>query len=425
MNTLKNTTILGLFFLLLLNCAGGGTGSEIEGKSAITGKVVYENGKPVPGAVVRIRPAYFLALDSSATEFACDTVTDNKGMFYFNTVEADSYTIEINKSGDYGRIVSLVISADEEIPIVIPETKLKPTGSIQGRINLPITDDSLRPLMCIYGLDYLVKAEVTQDFNFKGIPAGTYNLRIIPCRVCNLILELQNIKVVSDSVSDVGMLNLSLPQFFKGCGSWECDSLVVRSLLDSNLHHDVDVHSVVRIDSVSGRVIGLLLNGMKISNLTKNIGSLSKLKRLDINNNQISRLPNEIGYLSSLAELYLDSNYLQILPNELSFCKSLTTLSARNNKLIEFAEGYSIPNIIRLDLSCNRLQSVSNIVTSMKSLRYFSIDSNEISVLPQSIVNLELLKFSCRNNQICSIPLMIDAWLSRFDSNWPVSQHCE
>ena len=386
---------------------------------------VYENGKPAVGAVVRIRPAGFLALDSSTTTFSHDTVTDSKGMFYFNTVGVDSYTIEINKSGDYGCLLPLVITSGNEIPVVIPKTELKPTGSIQGRINLPFTDDSLRPLLCIYSVDYLVKSQVTQEFAFSGIPEGTYNLRIIPCKVCNLILELQNVKVSSDSLTDVGTLNLSLQQFFRGCGSWECDSLAVRSLLDSNQLYDVDVHSVVKTDTVSSRVIELSLAGMKVSNLTKNIGSLSKLKRLDLRNNTLSKLPNEIGYLNSLKELFADSNNLQRFPDELGFCNSLETLSVRNNSLFEFSVDVIIPGIVKLDLTNNQLQSIPDAITNMRSLRYLKVDTNEIRELPQAIATLNLFEFSCRYNRLCSVSQVIATRLSRFDSGWNETQHCE
>jgi hypothetical protein len=425
MKHLKLYLLLFGSILSTLSCTGGGTGSEIEGRCAIEGLAVYENGKPVQGAIVRMRPAHFLVLDPSAAPFSYDAFTDQKGMFYFNTVGVDSYTIEINKSGKYGCILPLVITLENEIPIVIPKVELKPTGSIQGRINLPFTDDSLRPLICIYGLDYLEKAQVTQEFAFTGIPAGTYNLRIIPSKVCNLILELQNVKVSSDSTTDVGTLNLSLPQFFRGCDSWECDSLAVRSLLDSNQLNDVDVRSVVRTDTVSSRVTGLYLAGMKISKLTKNIGSLSKLKQLNLNNNTISKLPHEIGYLSCLTELLADSNNLQRLPDEIGFCDSLTTLSIRSNNIFELSAEYIIPRLVKLDISNNHLQAIPDAVGQMSYLRYLNIENNELVNLPRSILTLNLFEFSFRYNRLCSVSENIGTWIARFDSKWSDLQVCE
>lgn len=425
MNQLKLYLLLLCIDLSLLSCSGGGTGSEIEGRCAIEGLAVYENGKPVVGALVRIRPAHFLAMNRSLESSFYDTVTDKNGMFYFTTVEADSYTIEINKLGKYGCLLPLVITSENDMPVIIPSAKVVPTGFIQGRINLPFTDDSLRPLICIYGVDYYEKSQVTQEFAFKGIPAGMYNLRIIPCKVCNIILELQNVNVFSDSMTDVGTLNLSLQQFFKGCNSWECDSLAVRSLLDSNQRYDVDVRSVVRIDMVSKRVIGLFLAGMKISTLTKNIGSLSKLKELDLNNNSVSKLPSEIGYLSALTELSADSNKLQRLPDELSFCDSLKTLSLRSNRIFELSAEYIIPRLVMLNISNNRLQTIPDAFGEMNYLRYLNIERNELKILPRSIMSLNLFELSCRYNRLCSVSESIGTWITRFDQSWTDSQACE
>jgi hypothetical protein len=411
--------------LLFLNCSGGGTGSEIEGRCAISGQAVYENGKPVSGAMVRIRPAQYLALDSSVAAYSFDTVTDKEGMFYFNSVGVDSYTIEINKSGKYGRLIPFVVNTENELPIVIPAAKLEPTGTIHGRINLPISDDSLRPLICIYGVEYLEMTQVTQEFSFTGIPSGTYDLRIIPCKISNLMLTLQRLKVKSDSITDVGILNLNLQQFFKGCGSWECDSLAVRSLLDSNHLFNVDVHSVVEKDLSSSRVVTLSLAGRNISTLTKNIGSLSKLKKLDVCNNIISKLPYEIGYLGSLAVLMADSNELLRLPAELSFCDSLKILSLRNNNLFEFSNDFIISRVTWLDLRNNRLQTIPEQICAMKNLRILKLDNNELTDLPQSIVTVDLLEFSCRYNRLCSVSEMVKTWMTRFDSSWTGLQRCE
>jgi hypothetical protein len=425
MKSLTLFIISVILTLLFLNCSGGGTGSEIEGRCAIKGQAVYENGKPVSGAIVRIRPAQYLALDSSGAIYSYDTVTDKEGMFYFNSVGVDSYTIEINKSGKYGHLIPFAVNTEDELPIVIPEAKLEPTGTIRGRINLPITDDSLRPLICIYGVEYLEMAKVTQEFSFTGIPSGTYNLRIIPCKVCNLILELQKIEVKSDSVTDVGILNLSSQQFFKGCGSWECDSLAVRSLLDSNHLFNVDVHSVVEKDLSSSRVVTLSLAGRNISTLTKNIGSLSSLKKLDVCNNSITKLPYEIGYLSSLAVLMADSNNLLKLPAELSFCDSLEILSLRNNNLFEFSNDFIISRVVWLDLRNNRLQTIPDQIGAMRNLRTLKLDNNELTDLPLSLVTIDLLEFSCRYNRLCSVSEIVKMWMTRFDSSWTGLQRCE
>lgn len=402
-----------------------GTGSEIEARCALVGEVVYENGKPVSGAMVRIRPSSYLALNPKVNFSSFDTTTNEKGYFHFNTVGVDSYTIEINKGGMYGKLVQLTVSPDDIFPIVLPTTTLIRTGTIKGRINLPITDDTTRPLIAIYGVEYMEKSLITQDFSFAGIPSGVYNLRLIPYLGCNMFLELHNIKVQSDSISDVGTLNFIMQEFFCGCKSWECDSLAVRAILDANGLTKTTVNSVVSTDSVTSRINGLYLAGKNLTKLTKDLGSLSTLKYLDIHKNKIVSLPNEIGYLSALSEMYADSNELRVLPYEMGYCDSLRILSLKNNNLFEFNRELSRLPLQKLDLRNNHLQTLPEEIYAMFKLQDLYLDNNDLTSLPQLIATLQLKEFSIKYNRLCSLPEEIKTWISLFDSSWTVSQKCE
>jgi Carboxypeptidase regulatory-like domain len=174
-----------------------GTASEVEGRYAVAGQVVEKSGSPVKGAIVRIRPIGFLALNGMQT-VAFDTITDRNGFFYFDTIPVDSYTIEINLDGKLGALRPLTICTYDSFPVVLPVTTVSPTGSIIGRINLPISDDTSRPWVALYNVDYLVKAPITQEFSFEGIPEGVYHLRIVPYLKSKLVLELQDIQVIGN-----------------------------------------------------------------------------------------------------------------------------------------------------------------------------------------------------------------------------------
>jgi hypothetical protein len=415
---------VALFFLQCTTMVTG-TGSEIEARCALKGAVVYENGKPVSGARVRIRPSSYLATNPEADGFAFDTTTNENGYFHFKAVGVDSYTIEINKSGMYGKLVQLNVSAEDSLPIVLPTTTLVRTGTIKGRINLPITDDTSRPLIAIFGVEYLEKSLITQNFSFTGIPSGVYNLRLIPHAGSNLLLELHNIEVKSDSVSDVGTLNFIIQEFFNGCNSWECDSLAVRAILDANGLINVLVSSVVSIDSVTSRINGLSLADKNITLLTKDLGSLSALKSLDICKNKIVSLPNEIGYLSALSEIYADSNELRTLPYEIGYCDSLRILSLRNNNLFEFTRELSRLQLQKVDMSNNHLQTLPKEMYAMNKLQYLNLDNNDLTALPASIIKIKVKEFSIKYNRLCSVPEEIKTWISSFDSSWTITQKCE
>ncbi len=420
-------TALALIALLVIRCSTpvSGTGSEVEARCAVKGSVVYENGKPVPGAIVRIRSWQYLALDSNSNSFIYDTITNEKGYFCFNSVGIDSYRIEVNKNGKYGKLLPLTVSEDDTFPIVLPTATLIRTGAIQGRINLPITDDTARPLIAIYGVEYMEKSLVTQDFSFTGIPAGIYNLRLIPCKGSNLILELHNIKVTSDSATDVGTLNFIMMQFFNGCNSFECDSLAVRTILDQNGLENLSVKSVITLDPQTSRINRLHLQGKKLKKLTKDIGSLSALKHLDISNNDIMMIPNEIGYLNSLLEMYADSNDLVTLPYEIGYCDSLQVLSLENNRICEVNRELTRLPLVTLNLQNNILQKIPTVINSMIRLQNLYLDNNDLNSLPQSITTMKLKEFSIQNNRLCSVSEDVKSWLTQYDSNWALYQKCE
>ncbi len=407
---------------LLLTCTG--TGSEVEGKRfAIEGKAIYADDGPVAGAKVRIRPNGFLAL--YADKFpAFDTVTDERGFFYFDTIPADSYTIEINKDGELGALQALNVGANDSFPIVLPTATLTPTGAICGRINLPISDDTARPWVALYNVDYIAEMPLTQDFLFTGVPEGVYRLQIVPNRESKLIVELHDIHVPGDSVVDVGTLNFMILQFFRGCTSFECDSIAVRSILDANGLTDVLLETVATIDTAAGRIISLDLSHQSIASVTKEIGSLSRLLTLDLRGNRIQTLPGQIGYLSELRECRLDSNELYELPPEFAYCCSLKVLTAADNNLVRLDTRLARLPVTRLDLRSNILRKLPDANLLFPGIRFLYLDDNGLQSLPDALINLHPEEFSIGNNRLCAVPTALSSWLALQDKDWAASQDC-
>jgi hypothetical protein len=415
--------------LLLAHCANklagtGGTASEVEG-FAIKGTAIDGCGDPVPGAVVRIRPKGFLAL-SMKSPVGFDTVTDKWGRFYFDTVAADSYTVELNKNGRFGALEQFSIGNTDTFPIVLPEATLLPTGSIAGRINLPITDDTGRPYIALYSVDYMAKAMVTQDFRFDGVPQGVYNLRLVPSLKSKFIVELHDVEVTGDSVADLGTLTLFALDFYKGCASFECDSMAIRSILDANGRRDIAVASVVAFDSSTGRVVALNLSGRSIATLTKDIGSLSRLTTLDLRNNRIASIPDQIGYLGALESCFLDSNDLSELPPELGYCTSVKILTARANRIVAIDEGIFSLRILKLDVRDNRLEFLPEASRLLPAIRVLNLDNNELRSLPMQIDRrIFPEELTVGANRLCGMPEAIVEWLDGYDDDWRSSQKCE
>ena len=407
---------------LFLTCTG--TGSEVDGRHfAIEGRAFHSGNEPVAGAQVRIRPKGFLAL--YADEFlAFDTITDADGFFHFDTVPADSYTIEINKNGEIGVLQELTIVASDSLPIYLPAVTLTATGTIYGRINLPITDDTVRPYVALYNVDYLVKSPLTQDFRFAGLPEGIYSLMIVPTPQSRLFVQLDAIQVTGDSVVDVGTLNLKMQYFYKGCASFDCDSIAVRSILDSNGLSNIGVEDVATVDPVGGRIVGLNLSGRSLRNVPRNIGSLSMLSELNLTDNLLTSLPEHIGYLRRLRQCRLDNNQILELPYEISYIDSLRELTVRNNRLHRFDQFLINLPLVKLDLGYNELSAIPAGTVMFDSIQSLYLDHNQLTGLPDAITVLRPDTFSIAGNRLCNVSKNLSNWLMQVDADWEEQQIC-
>ncbi|HEX2956791.1 MAG TPA: hypothetical protein VHO70_08160, partial [Chitinispirillaceae bacterium] len=285
-------------------------------------------------------------------------------------------------------------------------------------------DDTARPWIALYNVDYMVQAPFTQEFSFSGIPEGTYSLRIVPFFSSRLEVNLHDIVVTANTTTYVGTLNFTIQPFFKGCTSFECDSIAVQGILDENGLRDIPVNSVITRNPVNGRIIELNLSNRKISTISKDIGSLSQLRVLNLRNNSLTSLPEQIGYLQVLAEIFLDTNNLFELPNELGYLDSLKILSISHNNLYRIADQIHYLHITKLDVSYNQLINFPDQSTTFPDLCNLNIDSNKISTIPKAFLKREFQLLSVKYNRLCSLPKSLSDWLDSYDTNWESTQQC-
>lgn len=406
------TLALGLFSCcsnMIVSEYEPGTASEVEGR------VITENGNPAAHAKVYLRPTHYLAppwkvrhLPDSGT--ISDETTDSDGRFLFRNVESGRYLIEI--AGDQSAMSVQFTVPESSKSVGLEDTYIGPTGSIKGRINLPVSDDSSRAWVFAFGTRHSVMTDVRQQFTLNNMPAGTYRLRIGLELNLPLVLSFEDsVSVYPDSVTDIGVLNVPSIAFFKGCTSGDCDSIALEEILHANELPDSFFASAARWHN--GRLVHLDLSGHRLYSLTSHLGSLSRLRTLKADRCGLGELPGEIGFLSSLCTLSVSHNQLSTVPAELAFIDSLRYISFKSNILL------SVPRGIAND-----------------SLKFLDLSENAITSIPKDLIECTgLVNFSVRHNRIC-YPTerygdenqewkKTEDFLNAADPGWETTQRCD
>eukprot|EP01041_Mallomonas_annulata_P006376 gene6376-12890_t len=135
---------------------------------------------------------------------------------------------------------------------------------------------------------------------------------------------------------------------------------------------------------------------------------LSYVVYMNFESNKIEWLPNEnyFHHCASLKKLKLSYNRLHNLPNELCTINCLEILNLNSNVLTILPESFgSLVQLKRLDLSNNRLVELPSSIGNCKNLKYLNLHTNEIIRLPFSIGNLIKLEYlDLSRNKLVDLP---------------------
>jgi internalin A len=148
------------------------------------------------------------------------------------------------------------------------------------------------------------------------------------------------------------------------------------------------------------------LNGLGLTMLPPEIGSLTALQTLDLHHNRLTALPPEIGSLTALQTLDLNHNRLTTLPPEIGSLTALQALNLSSNRLTTLpSEIASLSALQTLDLYSNRLTTLPPEIGSLTALQALNIYNNELVALPPEISSLTALKtLNLNSNRLTMLP---------------------
>ena len=304
---------------------GSGTGT---GNPVVVGKVYKEDGSPASEARVVLRRTDFLK-DTSLAQLkdiyidSADTFTDNEGVFCFNSVDTGQYYIEVATGESLAVLLECKVLEDDSI-VSIPDETLSPMGNITGNVSLHGGPEAKR-FVQVYGLDRVVETDAAGNFQID-VPEGEYKLRVVMGTSEYKEVNILNVKPEIDPVSIMVLSENPISD------SWECDTLIVRAILDSNNMQSYSATYFITIID-NGRAYQLDLESSLLFTMPSILGGLHTLRELEIQLSSISSLPERIGELVDLVELELNDNRLTTLPIEITNIIKLTELRLSRNKL--------------------------------------------------------------------------------------------
>ncbi|XP_019892111.2 leucine-rich repeat and calponin homology domain-containing protein isoform X2 [Musca domestica] len=149
------------------------------------------------------------------------------------------------------------------------------------------------------------------------------------------------------------------------------------------------------------------LSRNRFCELPEEITTFSFLETLLLYHNTIRSIPESVKHLTSLTYLDLRSNQLSSLPRELCFLP-LQVLLVSNNRLTALPDELGrMDRLTDLDASYNQLTTLPARIGELRSLRSFSLRSNQLMYLPRELTCLTLVSLDVSNNRISSLPLEI------------------
>jgi Leucine-rich repeat (LRR) protein len=252
--------------------------------------------------------------------------------------------------------------------------------------------------------------------------------------------------------------NDSLTPAIPYCKTWECDSMVVRALLDGNGQPDEPIYKgagarmvwlslsgihtvppeIGRLDELEYLVLSgdfpevpismgqlrslkeLELESAELADIGDWLGNLTYLESLTLYSTSLTKLPNSAAKLKDLRRLDLTDNLMDSLPEEIGGFIALRELALGNNRFQNLPSAIgNCPHLVTLSLEDNRLKSLPATIGNFKNLRYLSLSGNPIRELPEEITNLKELETLYLNGvPICAPSPNVRGWLDNVDPGW-------
>lgn len=200
--------LIGFAALLFFTCSNtdnlAGPGGSSETQNGFVCTAIFPDGNPAKNALVRIRPADYLA--GTGNEFAIaddssviDTTTNDSGRITIHSLRFGEYFVEINDQDSSAGL--MCFTADEESEMQSDTVMLQPYARAKGQID---SGNSNLKFVQIRGLERV--SEISNDgyYFFDDLPQGTYTFRLIAEDPQNESYVFDSVNITNNSVNIIG-----------------------------------------------------------------------------------------------------------------------------------------------------------------------------------------------------------------------------
>ncbi len=144
----------------------------------------------------------------------------------------------------------------------------------------------------------------------------------------------------------------------------------------------------------------------EISQLPESIGSLVKLRELDLKGNKLKSLPRSFEKLVNLEKLELAANYSIKLPDDFLIYSKLTELNISWCNLLSIPDSLiELKNLKKLNISSNRITKIHPKIGDLVKLEELDLSYNNLDEIQAPIAELIRLKhLKLAGNNIRKIP---------------------
>lgn len=178
----------------------GGSGTR-TGNPVVIGMAVDSSGSPATDALVRLRRSDYLSpipggLAKTTARVQSNTVTDSNGRFSIDSVQAGTYTIEINdQHGSAAAVRCTVLSTSTTV--ALGTHVLNRTCMVRGGIPPEQVAGKIW-FVQIYGLERCAAAHLqTGIYSFSDVPAGQFAFRQVSTNTGVLPAVIDSVETVS------------------------------------------------------------------------------------------------------------------------------------------------------------------------------------------------------------------------------------